>query len=332
LYLFTSAASFVETIRIYRREIYVFHESNQGNFSERTTMKCYLSTGSFQTRNLEQIISLSLEHDFNLELSSALPFSPSTRATVCNAAKRLNFLVHNYFPSPQIPFVLNLASSDPEIHQQSVKLCQNAIDLCVTLGAPFYSVHAGFALNLRPIELGDPMIQGRLAAEQSISRDAAYETFVTTIENLALYAAARNVGLLVENNVLARENLADDGSYPQLLADVNEVCDFFSDVSDTDTGLLLDTGHAKVSALTLGITPERYLEELMPFIGCLHLSDNNGQRDTNSPLTGDAWFAPFLKELSSVPMVIEVYNLSLNEMYQQRELVAKLTTIYQHSL
>jgi sugar phosphate isomerase/epimerase len=292
--------------------------------------KCYLSTGSFQTRDLETIIALSLEHGINLELSSAIPFSPASLDAVCNAKKKLRFLVHNYFPSPAIPFVLNLASTDPDIHRQSVNLCQHAIDLCSRLGSPFYSVHAGFALNLRPEDLGNPAIQGNLAAGQSIPRDTAYEIFVTTVKSLALYAAARNVGLLVENNVVARENIADDGTFPLLLADVDEIRGFFSDIADPAVGLLLDTGHAKVSAATLGITPERYLEELAPFIACLHLSDNNGLRDTNSAFTGDAWFAPYLEGLGSLPMVIEVYKLSLDEMFQQRDLVEKLT-INHHS-
>lgn len=285
---------------------------------------CYLSSGSFQTSNLEKIISLSLEYGLNLELSSSLPFSPLNLDTVYSARGRLRFLVHNYFPSPNIPFVLNLASTDPEIHQQSENLCQNAIDLCAKLGAPFYSVHAGFALNISPSDLGNPVIQGRLAAGQSIPRDMAYETFVASVNNLAIYAATRNVGLLVENNVAARETIADDGTFPLLLVAVEEIRDFFSDIADSTVGLLLDTGHAKVSAATMGIPPEGYLVELASFIKGLHLSDNNGQRDTNSPFTGNAWFAPFLKGLASIPMVIEVNNLSLDEMFQQMDLVEKM--------
>jgi sugar phosphate isomerase/epimerase len=285
---------------------------------------CYLSTGSFQTKDLEKIISLCLEHGFDLELSSALPFSTSTLEIVCNTLGRIRYLVHNYFPSPATPFVINLASTDSDIHYMSVKLCQNAIDLCVRLGVPFYSVHAGFVLNLCPADLGNPSIQAHLATVQSIPRDKAYEIFLATVNSLASYAATRNVGLLIENNVAASENIMGHGTFPLLLTKVDEIRDFFSDISNSVVGLLLDTGHAKVSATTLGISPERYLEELSPFIKCLHLSDNNGLRDTNSPFTDSAWFAPFLKRLASIPMVIEVNNLTLDEIFQQRVLVEKL--------
>lgn len=286
---------------------------------------CYFSTGCFQTSNLKKIIALSIEHGFNLELSSALSFSSSTLENVCKAKGKVRFLVHNYFPPPATHFVLNLASSDSNIHHQSVNLCQRAIDLCSRLGAPFYSVHAGFALNLRPEDLGNPEIQKQLVAEQSVPRDTAYEIFVTSVKHLASYAAAQNVGLLVENNVATRENVADDGTIPLLMAEPSEIRRFFTDIADQSVGLLLDTGHAKVSATTCGVLPERYLEELKPFIRCLHLSDNNGLRDTNSPFTVSTWFARFLNGLASIPMVIEVYRLSMDEMYQQKELVENLT-------
>jgi sugar phosphate isomerase/epimerase len=289
-------------------------------------MTCYFSTGCFQTKNLDEIISLSLEHGFDLELSSAVSCSSTTLDYLYGTRAKMRFLVHNYFPPPANPFVLNLASASPDIHRESVNHCINAIDLCSKLGAPFYSVHAGYALNLNPEELGNPQRQSHLAKESRIPRNKAYETFVTTLRGLASYATEKNVGLLVENNVLASENLADDGSYPMLLADVTEIMRFFSDVNSSSVGLLLDTGHAKVSAVTLGTTPDSYLDELSPFIRCLHLSDNDGIQDSNCHFTQKSWFAPFLKRVGEVPKVIEVYRLSMNEMLAQRQVLADLST------
>ncbi|MFZ4855383.1 MAG: sugar phosphate isomerase/epimerase family protein [Desulfuromonadaceae bacterium] len=283
--------------------------------------ECYLSTGCFQTSNLDKIISLSIEHYFNLELSSALPFLDSILKNVFLTNGKLRYLVHNYFPSPAIPFVLNLASTDPLIHRQSVKLCKNAINLCARLGAPFYSVHAGFALNLRPKDLGNPKIQSNFAAKQSIPREAAYGVFVTTVNKLALYATARNVGLLVENNVVACENMADDGTFPLLLADVAEIKKFFKDLRFSEVGLLLDVGHAKVSAKTLQVSPQLYFDELEPFIKCLHLSENDGCCDSNRPFNRNSWFFPFLKKFEHVPVVIEVYQRSLAELSEMHELI-----------
>ena len=54
------------------------------------------------------------------------------------------FLVHNYFPPPVDPFVLNLASSNTNILQRSMDFVSEAIALTASLNAQFYSVHAGF--------------------------------------------------------------------------------------------------------------------------------------------------------------------------------------------
>ena len=56
----------------------------------------------------------------------------------------LVYLVHNYFPPPKEEFVLNLGSTNNEIIRKSISLCKKAIDDAVVLGAPCYSIHAGF--------------------------------------------------------------------------------------------------------------------------------------------------------------------------------------------
>lgn len=286
---------------------------------------CYFSSGCFQTRDLEEVVAQALAHGLGIELSSGLS-APDTLDPVFAALGRIPFLVHNYFPAPDTPFVLNLASTDPEIRRLSMALCQRAIDLCAKLKAPFYSVHAGFALNLRPEDLGQPERQAALPAGRAVPRQAAYRSFLATVQELACYASARGVGLLVENNVVARENLAADGSSALLLGGPEELAQFCREVGDPGVGLLLDTGHTKVSAATLGIAPERYFAELGPFLKCLHLSDNDGERDTNAPFTDAAWFAPFLKAAASLPMVIEVYRITPGQMLQLAAAVERMVS------
>ena len=64
----------------------------------------------------------------------------------------LNYLVHNYFPPPQEPFVLNLASPNPEIYQKSLQHCYNAIALAKKLGAKQLGFHAGFFIGFEKLE------------------------------------------------------------------------------------------------------------------------------------------------------------------------------------
>jgi len=287
-------------------------------------MSCYISTGCFQAKDLKEIVALACKHDFDLELSSSLSFSPAILEPIFHSKTKVNYLIHNYFPPPAVPFVLNLASNDPGTHRRSVNLCLEAIKLCADIGAPCYSVHAGFAMEMELGMLGKPHLQKSACSTAKADREKAYQTFVESIRKLAKYAAEKQVSLLVENNVLAVENIASDGTFPLLLADVDEIKGFFNDLRCSEVALLLDVGHAKVCAETLQINLQSYFDELEPFIRCLHLSDNDGRRDSNHPFSTRSWFVPHLKKFEHIPMVVEVYNCTIAETLEQRDLIMKL--------
>ena len=116
-------------------------------------------------------------------------FRHQLRAYACN------YLIHNYFPPPEEPFVLNLASANPTIRQRSLDLVQQAIELSAELGAPFYSVHAGF--------ITDPytFLEGHFLFPDVTSPDAsqrAFERFVSSLLLADQYAQEYQIKLLVE--------------------------------------------------------------------------------------------------------------------------------------
>jgi len=76
---------------------------------------------------------------------------------------------------------------------------------------------------------------------------------------------------------------------------------------------LLDTAHLKISAKTLEFPPEQFIKDLHPFIKALHHSDNDGCRDSNQPLQDDYWFLPWMREFKTPYHVIEVNNLSVEQ-------------------
>ena len=66
-----------------------------------------------------------------------------------NFNKEAYFQVHNYFPPPKEPFVLNLASLNNDIFIKSRNHILKAINLCRKLNSKYYSFHAGFLMNLK---------------------------------------------------------------------------------------------------------------------------------------------------------------------------------------
>jgi sugar phosphate isomerase/epimerase len=266
----------------------------------------YVSTGAFRGGRLIEMAKACEELGVGLELSSGVRWHAGLQAEIEEVVQwKGKVLVHNYFPPPENPFVLNLAALTVDTWTRSMIHVREAIDLSVRCGAPFYSVHSGFALNLNVEDLGKPEAQ---ASKKKVPYAMAYQAFLKAVQNLSAYAKTRGVRLLLENNVITREQVK--GESPLLMTEPAELAHFFRDLNDDNVGLLMDVGHAKVAAAALGFEPGKFFEELAGWIGAVHLSDNDGVRDNNQSFGEDAWFGKYF--LGNLPLVIEVYGIGID--------------------
>jgi len=286
-------------------------------------MTIYMSSGAFRARTLPRVIAdakrLGITH---VELSSGLAHEPDLDKTVAQGmADGLTFLVHNYFPAPAEPQVLNLTAGDAEGLAWSLDHCRRALDLSVTVGGGFYSLHSGFAVALKAAMLGRPDVQAAAMKDTTVDREKAYQLMVRSVREVADYAAARGRDLLLENNVISPVYLEKVPVNPFLMTHAEEILRFMSEIDRPNVGFLIDVGHAKVSATALGFDAHEFMAAVKPHIRALHLSDNDGREDQNLPFTDKAWFYPLLRDLAQIPMVIEAYNLDDQTMRDQRALL-----------
>ena len=285
-------------------------------------MSVFLSSGAFASHSPAEIAAECDALGVGLEFTSSFPFHPLLESSV-RALRSPALMIHNYFPIPEIPFVLNLAATDSAIQADSHALCRRAIELTAAVGAPFYSVHSGFAMNLTADQLGQPAQQAALAGDRCIDRKSAERAFRESVAELSAFAKSHGVGLLLENNVITRKQVAAGRAESLLMTTPDECRVFFDELSDPNVGLLLDVAHAKVAANALGFDAADFFKPAA-YLRALHLSDNDGEADTNHPVTRDSWFAPYLRDCIDMPMVIEVYRLTTETRQQQRDVVVSL--------
>ena len=286
----------------------------------RSSGSVFVSSGAFGRMSVEEIIASAAHADVrHIELASGTRHrSGDTLAQTLEDAREQGyaFLVHNYFPVPAVPFVLNLASADAENLKRSVRHAQDAIDLAARIGAPFYSVHCGFCIEPAPEDLGRALRGPVIPPEQ------AEAVFVETVRELADHASKKGVDLLLENNVLAPVN----AGRIQLLGVVpEEIENLLERIGRLNVGLLLDVGHLKVSAGTLGFDMTAAAARLAPLVRCCHLSENDGTEDSNQVIDSNAWFwKPLLDNLDVPPFwVLEAYNLPLATISGQLALIER---------
>ena len=106
-------------------------------------------------------------------------------------------LLHNYFPAPKVPFVINLASESKEIRELSLTHCLKNIELSAKNKIDFYSAHAGFCIDPEPESLGK-FIQ----IEKKFQRSKHIDIFLESLNKILTFAESLNVNFYIENKFL----------------------------------------------------------------------------------------------------------------------------------
>lgn len=294
-------------------------------------MSIYVSSGAFRSNNLGELVGLAIQMGLDhLELSSGTAHEPDLEAQLERLKiSGIDCLVHNYFPAPAKPFVLNLGALAQEVREQSCQHVRRCMDLSAQLGKPYYSVHAAYVLPVTAKDLGNPQAQSALAGRAGLpARAEVYAAFMDSVRQLAAYGAAKGVDLLVENNAVSVPYIAARKTDPFLLTTADEIERFLDEVGSPHVGLLVDVAHARVSCTALGFDPEDFLRRTLPRARCVHLSDNDGQEDQNLPCTESSWFWPLLRpHASRLDFVIEVYKLAPDEIREQLLLTHKMLNL-----
>jgi sugar phosphate isomerase/epimerase len=275
----------------------------------------YISTGGESSNSGYESAQNYLSQGFKaVELSGGI-YDKNQLKNLKKLLPNLSLQVHNYFPPPEDPFVLNLASNDQVIFKKSISHIRKAIDFAIELGRPIYSFHAGFLFDPIYSQLGKPI------HKQTINNRAkTLEVFINRVKDLAEEYRESGVILLIENNVLSKRNFINFNCNPFLLVDSSE-CNYFMENMPENVKLLIDVAHLKVSSKTLNFCPENMLKECEKWTYAYHLSENDGITDSNSPVLYDSWFWPHIrKDLDFY--VLEIYNTSEDELKKQVELVS----------
>ncbi|MBS3667310.1 sugar phosphate isomerase/epimerase family protein [Vreelandella boliviensis] len=274
----------------------------------------YLSTGGFSDQpawmTSEQLAKIGLNC---FELSGGQPDEGQFQQ-LNRLKKTLNFQLHNYFPPPSEPFIFNLASLDPLISSRSFEHVLTSMQWALELDRPTYSFHAGFLLDPQVKELGKNISNRTL-----FDREKALDNFLEKINRLSEHAHSLGVALLIENNVLSAKNYHNFSGNPFLMATAEESA-YIMRETPNNVNLLVDVAHLKVSAQTLNFDPVAFLNICDDWIKAYHLSDNDGTRDSNDPITNESWFWPHMKSGLDY-YSLEVYNASPSQLFQQLQLV-----------
>ena len=278
----------------------------------------YVSTGGFKDMRPTEAIRFLNKNGINkIELSGG-----KFEKNLSFKLKKLNtnyFSIHNYFPIPKKPFVINIASLNNRINQKSMKQLMKGINLANKLKLKFFSFHAGFYLDPRPKNLGNKLKNLKL-----FSKPKSESKFYSNLKKLIKYSKKKQIKIFIENNVITKKNFNLFNSNPLMLCSYNDLKKIRKKFSSDDLGFLLDIGHLKVSSKTLKKNFYKELKKIVPLSDALHLSENNGLVDSNNPLNGSSKIWKILKKQYDF-VTLEIYKKNAVILKNQIKLVnAKL--------
>ena len=267
-------------------------------------MEVYVSSSCIKAKYIAESVRILFEAGFDrIELSGGTEYYPEVeRDLLAFCRDGIKFLVHNYFPPPEEPFVINLASVDDSIRRKSVRHLERAINLSSSLGAGCFGFHAGFFLDFAAGEVG-----GTLSSKYLSDCRLAWELFLESVSQLKEVADKLGITLYVENNVLSASNGFSFSKRPFIGLDAEEI----EEIREaTGCGVLVDFAHLYVSSRTLNLDFESQVQRLAPLSEYWHLSGNDSLEDKNGEIRS---YDSILQILASVPyrpnfLSLEVYD------------------------
>jgi sugar phosphate isomerase/epimerase len=283
-------------------------------------MPVYFSTGGYKNFNTVNVVRNLISNGLNYIELSGTSYAPDNIKRLTEFKSTARFQIHNYFPPPKDPFVINLASMNKEIYEKSINHIFNAIESCGKINSNYYSFHAGFLCDINVNEIGKSVKKKVLQnKEDSIS------LFIDRLKLVSDKAKKHNINIMLENNVLSKKNLEIFEENPLLMCDSNDSLNIINNCPD-NIKLLVDVAHLKVSANSLNFKCEDFFSKCNDLIAGYHLSDNDGLSDTNSTFDENAWFWDHLnKNLDYYS--IEVYNLDFEQILRLYSLTKKKLNI-----
>tara|TARA_B110000196_G_C21120178_1_gene652774 strand:- start:749 stop:1609 length:861 start_codon:yes stop_codon:yes gene_type:complete len=262
--------------------------------------KIYVST-TFAENNSKisnVLLSCKKENISKIELGSNHVYEQDFEKIV--KKYKFDYIVHNYFPVPKKSFVVNIASLDKKIRDQSLKHVKNAILFCKKTNAKLYTFHPGF--------IGDPEKASNsnknydfIWKKNEVKKcyDTAFKNMINSLKEIVRFAKKNKVKIAIETEgSFRKKNLC-------LMQRPEEYKKLFYYFLPNDLGISLNIGHLNLASKAFNFSRKKFVDGIKNYIVALELSHNNRLDDQHLPLKKNAWYWEIIND----PFFAETYKI-----------------------
>lgn len=284
-------------------------------------MAIFVSTSCLDKKtDLSETISLFETSEFkNVELGVWQKIDKKEFEVI--EKSQCNFIVHSYFPPPEEPFIVNLASPDKKILEKSVSQMKKSIDFCRDFKIDLFTFHSGFRVN--------PDINFKFDYKENsvLNYETSFGIFKESLKKIVEYAELRNVKLALENNAIERRNLVNGKNLLLLMVEYWEFEKLFEEIPSKSLGILLDLGHLNVSANILNFDKYEFVEKLKDRVFAIHFHENSGLKDEHKKIEKNSWCLEVINKWfknKKIPLIMEGHYSDIKELIDNKNLIEKL--------
>jgi sugar phosphate isomerase/epimerase len=274
-------------------------------------MQLFLSTtfyGSCRS-DLADVFPLIEKFDLDgIELGSTHNYSQDLVNIVKNEYNG-RIVTHNFFPpSKNSSFVVNLASENIEVRENSIAHATHCIIEAAKLGAEIYTVHPGFLANpmTSDAKLGNYDFD---FSDEKIDRHIAFNFMIHSITKLRKIAIKYGVKLAIETE----GSLTKPGV---LLMETLSEYDLLFSIFPEDIYLNINLAHSRFAAEAHDFSLREFINRFYEKIVLVEVSHNDGIIDQHSPLVKGSFVFDYFDILPDVPYILEFRNADLGEIEQ----------------
>ena len=234
---------------------------------------------------------------------------------------KVNFCVHNYFPTPKKSIVINIASQNKTIREKSLKHVKKAILFSKKINAQLYTFHPGFLTDPDGSNISNKNYDFLWNKKRLLtsSYNKSWKLMIHSIKKIARYAKEKNIKIAIETegSINSKNHL--------LMQRPAEYKKFFRIFKKKDIGINLNIGHLNLASIAFNFDKIKFIKNISNRIVAMELSHNHGKNDDHLPIKKNAWYWKIIKnkKFKNIPKILEFRNTSIKKIKNTYKLVNK---------
>jgi len=285
-------------------------------------MQIYLSTtfhGNTAT-DIEEVLDLldGIKID-GIELGSTHVYRSGLLDVIEKNWKK-SIVTHNFFPpSENLNFVMNIASVNDDIRNQSIAHAKYCIEFASDIGASVYTLHPGFMATPDISKISGKTYDFYFR-EERVDKNIAFDNMSESLSLLIEEAKINRIKLAIETE----GSVTEPGVL--LMETMTEYNNLFA-LFPEDIYLNLNLAHTRLASIEHKYNIDDLIKCYYDKIVLVEISHNNGQIDQHLPLTDNSYIFDYLPLLPDVPHILEFRNASVDQINSSINLMRKFSKL-----